>query len=90
MVVCITGKPNQHLVRETLCEINRDKISSCNHVLIFYFHNSAHSLKCWDCHDDDNIDCRDVSTNIEETCYYENDSCTMVTINGSKFGKLKA
>jgi len=42
----------------------------------------ALSLKCWDCHNDDNKDCQDTSTNIEAECLSENDSCSKVIING--------
>jgi len=42
----------------------------------------AQSLKCWDCHQDDNKDCDDVTSNVEITCQNESDSCSKVVLNG--------
>ena len=45
----------------------------------------AQSLKCWDCHQDDNKDCDDVTSNVEITCQNESDSCSKVVLNGSMY-----
>jgi len=56
----------------------------------------AHGLKCYTCHNDDNKDCADTSTNQEQECQSENDSCSKILLKGKTskgcagFGKQKA
>jgi len=42
----------------------------------------AHGLKCYACNLDDNTDCTDTSTNIEQECQTEIDSCSKILLKG--------